>query len=70
VDNSLIAFNQAEVNGGGIASLGGNVTLTGSRVFGNQAFTGDGDGIFDEGGSLDLNSSLVLGNSLNDVFGV
>lgn len=57
IDGSLIAFNSAEVNGGGIANLGGNVTITGSRVFGNEA--SNEDGVFNEGGFLDVNSSFV-----------
>ncbi len=61
VTECTIAGNSA-LRGGGIASYGGNATITGSTISGNFA-NQHGGGIYNRPGFLTVSSSTITGNS-------
>jgi hypothetical protein len=75
LDRSRVNGNSAGGYGGGIANgvplptgppplIGGDVTLTHSRVMHNRA--AHGGGIFNNGGTVTLSSSQVTGNQVDN----
>lgn len=68
VEDSRIANNVAEVDGGGIFNAGDTI-VTRSLIIGNEAVIGDGGGIFNlEGSSFTNNDSLIVDNTPNEIF--
>jgi RTX calcium-binding nonapeptide repeat (4 copies) len=62
ITNSVIANNDALDNGGGLYSVDGNVTISGSTISGNEAVNGVGGGAFTDDGSLTIVNSLLSEN--------
>jgi len=70
VRNSTIANNQVVPSlgpGGGILSVGPQLTITNSTIYGNQAH-GDGGGVAVHAGAATIVSTTILHNTAHDVF--
>ena len=63
INQSSISGNRATESGGGIYSVSGDVTLTGSTVSGNSSAFYRGGGIYSKSGDVKLSGSTVSSNT-------
>ena len=68
--NSSVTGNKATTSGGGIANVGGAVTLTNSTVSNNEATNYTGGGIENREGILTLTNSSLSGNRAGNGGGI
>ena len=68
LDEVTLFSNTANVRGGGIYNIIGNIDILGGTISSNRADTGsaDGGGLFSEGGSVSLTETIVLSNQAAD----
>jgi hypothetical protein len=73
ITNSTIAKNVLGSlfgdGGGGVANLGGFVSITNSTIRENQVIEGPGGGIWNSGGTTRVENTIVAGNSFSSRFG-
>jgi len=63
VVNSTLAKNSAFSAGGGIANLGGTLSVTNATLTSNSVGDGDGGGIYSSDGTFNLLNTIVAGNT-------
>ncbi|MDQ6860257.1 MAG: dockerin type I domain-containing protein [Verrucomicrobiota bacterium] len=68
ITGGILSTTAANEGGGGILHSGGNLTVSGCTVSGNNAFSGDGGGICNRSGSLSLINSTIANNLNQSIY--